>query len=105
MAPQNPPNPPDPNNTNPPAGAENGGGPTKPPTPPPVPPAPVDKQAASDVPVAGDCEGVTKGLRKLVTEQYGRDFVILSVGRGKAFIQNARHAFKIDTTTGNKLSA
>lgn len=104
MAPQNtPPNPPDPNNINPPAGAESGG--DKPAKNPPAPPAPPAKESVSDAPVDGDCTGVTKGLRKLVTEQYGKDFIILSVGRGKAFIQNARHAFKIDATTGNKLSA
>ena len=109
MAPQNPPqNSPDPSKTNPPAGNENGGeggqqNPPAPPNPPspPAPPAPPAKEPALDAPVAGDCEGVTKGLRKLVTEQYGKDYVILSVGRGKAFIQNARHAFKIDATTGS----
>lgn len=105
MAPQNnPPDNTDPNKTN--AGQEGAAGaqgnPPTPPTP-PAPPAP-PKEPAADAPVIGDCDGVTKGLRKLVTEQYGKDYVILSVGRGKAFIQNARHAFKISATTGDKLS-
>jgi hypothetical protein len=43
-----------------------------------------------------DAPGTTPELRKYVDDEFGKDWVVLSLGFTKAYIQNAQHGGKIE---------